>query len=131
MTRAPILCLPDSKAGFRVKAIRKLNPQLLSIGAFRSLSQAKEAEAFAAEADIILRNGAKLSCEETIPSTGKSHSTVRHGVAGRCLQYVPGFFFESAGYARPNEQFSKRKERWAACCAAFDDSAPGKLAACF
>jgi hypothetical protein len=50
MTPAPILCLPDSKAGFRVTAIRKLNPQLLPIGAFRSLSQAKEAEAFAAEA---------------------------------------------------------------------------------
>jgi hypothetical protein len=52
---------------------------------------------------------------------------VRHGVAGRSLQYVPGFFFESAGYARPDEQFSKRAERWAACCSVFDDSAPGKL----
>jgi membrane protein len=44
------------------------------------------------EPDIILRHDANLSCEEIVPSTGKSHSTVRHGVAGRGLQYVPGFF---------------------------------------
>src|ERR1700730_13063164 len=79
--------------------------------------------------DIILRNGAKLCCEETIPNPGKSHSTVRHGVAGRSLQYVPGVFFESAGYARPDEQFSKRKERWAACCAAFEHFVSGTLEA--
>ena len=61
--------------------------------------------------DIIPRNDAKLSCEETISNTGKNHSTVRHGVAGRSLQYVRRFLFESAGCARPNEQFSKREER--------------------
>jgi hypothetical protein len=81
--------------------------------------------------DIIPRNGPKLSCEETITNAGKNHSAVRHGVAGRSLQYVPGFFFESAGCARTDEQFSKREEWWRARCAAFDDSAPRKLAARF
>jgi hypothetical protein len=51
---------------------------------------------------------------------------MRHGFAGRSLQYVPGFFFEFAGRAGPDEQFSKRKGRSGPCCAAGDDPATGQ-----
>lgn len=56
------------------------------------LTCAKTGTGTAHRLDIIPRNGPKLSCEEAIPNAGKSHSTVRHGFAGRSFQYVPGFF---------------------------------------
>jgi len=78
---------------------------------------------------IIAGNGTRLACEETVPNSGKSHSAVRHGFAGRGLQYVPGLFSEPAGCAGPDEQVPEWKERSGACGAAFCDSAPRQLAA--
>ena len=45
---------------------------------------------------IISRDGAELSCEETVPHSRKSHSTMRHGFASRGIQYVPGAFPDPA-----------------------------------
>src|ERR1700740_3384515 len=73
---------------------------------------------------IIAGHGTRLACEETVPNSSKSHSAVRHGFAGRGLQYVPGLFSEPAGCAGPNEQLAAWKERSGACGAAFRDSAP-------
>lgn len=83
------------------------------------------------EPDIIPRNDAQLSCEETIPNTSQDHSTLRHGFTGGSLQYVPGLFFESTGGVGPDEQFSRRSRRPGPGSAAFDDSAPGQLATHF
>jgi hypothetical protein len=44
------------------------------------------------EHDIISRNDAKLSCQETIPSAGNGHSTVRYGVAAVAFNMFLAFF---------------------------------------
>jgi hypothetical protein len=74
---------------------------------------------------IIPRNETEFSCEETVPNSGESHPAMRHGLASRGIQHVPGAFSDPAGRARLDQQFSARQGRCGACGAAFGDSAPG------
>jgi len=60
---------------------------------------------------IIPGNGASLDCEETVPNPGKSHSTMRHGFAGRSLQYVSRIFPEPISRTGADEQFPEGEER--------------------
>ena len=60
---------------------------------------------------IISGNGVALYCEETVPNAGKNHSTMRHGFAGRGLQYVSRIFFDPVGCTGAYEQFPEREDR--------------------
>src|SRR5579864_1635224 len=56
--------------------------------------------------DIIRRNGVARDCEETVSNSDKSHPAVRHGFAGRSLQYVSRLFPQPFGGFGSYEPFS-------------------------
>lgn len=74
---------------------------------------------------MIAGNGTKLAREETVPNTGKSHSAVRYGFAGRWPSICSWLFSPICWLHWPDEQLLQWKEWSGARDAAFRDSAPG------
>jgi hypothetical protein len=63
-----------------------------------------------ARGSIIPGDGASLDCEETVPNPRESHSTMRHGFAGRRLQHVSRIFSNPIGSFGAHEQLLEGEE---------------------